>query len=253
MGNAFSTGFHFTMRYLAIAAIFFFGLFTSCNNTADNAIEYSLRDSVTKKHLELVDASTYSDTTDINYKVLKAYLANDTFFFKKLYADIEKERKYQQQYKINDSCIHQAALPAINADEAYRFVYTAAFCQYKLNVTISKTGNTSNIHFIIWQDVWLNKICKVINEYDKKITEKDWEDFSQLMKKADFWGLKSTNGVQGLDGSTLITTGFTKGYRTYEGKPKYNYVYRWGYSTLSDPFNFVLKLSGNTQGCLVVK
>ena len=73
------------------------------------------------------------------------------------------------------------------------------------------------------------------------------------MKKADFWGLKSTNGEQGLDGSTLITTGFTKGSNTYEGKPKYNYVYRWGYSTLSDPFSFVLKLSGNTQGCLVVK
>jgi len=238
------------MRLLTIAAIFFIGLFTSCNNRSDNSIEYSLRDSVTKKHLEWVDSSAYSDTIDINYKVLKAYLANDTIFFKKLYADIERKRKFQQEYATNDSCIHQAALQALNADEAYRFVYTAVFCKYKLNVTISKTDNISNVHFIILQDVWLNNICKVINEYDKKITEKDWEDFSKLMKKADFWGLKSTNGVQGLDGSTLITTGFTKGYGTYEGKPKYNYVNRWGYSTLSDPFRFVLKLSGNTQGCL---
>ena len=241
------------MRHLTIAAIFFIDLFTSCNNRADNSIKYSLRDSVTKKHLEWVDSSTYSDTTDINYKVLKAYLANDTFFFKKLNADIEKERKKKQRYEINDSCIHQATLQALNADEAYRFVYTAVFCQYKLNVTISKTGNTSNIHYIILQDVWLNNICKVINEYDKKITEKDWENFSQLMEKADFWGLKSTNGVQGLDGSTLNTTGFTKGYRTSESNPKYNYVHRWGYSTLSAPFSFVLKLSGNTQGCLVGK
>ena len=241
------------MRHLTIAVIFFIALFDSCNNGADNSLKYSLRDSVTKKHLEWLDSSNHSDTADINYKVLKAYLKNDTFFFKTLYADIEKERKYKQHYEINDSCIHQATLQDLDADEAYRFVYTAAFCQYKLNVTMSKIGDSSNIHFIILQDVWLNSICKVINEYDKKITAKDWEDFSQLMNEADFWGLKSINGVQGLDGSTLITTGFTKGYNTPEGKPKFNYVYRWGYSTLSDPFNFILKLSGNTQGCLVVK
>lgn len=143
--------------------------------------------------------------------------------------------------------------PATDFDKpAYRFVYTEVFCQYKFNVTISERGGSPNIHFIIMQDVYLHDTCKVINEYDKKITAQDWEEFLQLMDKADFWGLKSENGVRGLDGSDLVTTGF-KDHGGYDGKPKFNYVYRWGYSTLSAPFNFVLKLSGNTQGCRVVR
>ena len=228
-------------------------LIISCNRKTESSKKYSIRDTVTREHLQLLDSIEYTDTSDINYKVLKAYLANDTAFFGKLKIDIARKNKFKQDYVNNDSCIHQKSLQDLNADEAYRFVYTAAFCDKKLNVTVTKNGNNANLHFILFQDVWLNKECKIISEYDKKLSPKNWEDFSELMKKADFWGLKSTNGVQGLDGSTLITTGFTKGYTTYEMKPKSSYVYRWGYSTLSEPFHFALKISGNTQGCLVVK
>lgn len=225
----------------------------SCDRTSESSEKYSLRDTVTKEHLQMLDSSEYTDTTDINYKVLKAYLANDTVFFDRLKMDIAQKNKFKKEYGNNDSCIHQKRLQDLNADEAYRFVYTAAFCDKKLNVTVTRNGDSANLHFILFQDVWLNKECKVLSEYDKKISPKNWQDFSDLMDKADFWGLRSSNGVQGLDGSTLITTGFTRGYRTYEMKSKYNYVYRWGYSTLSEPFHFALKLSGNTQGCLVVK
>jgi hypothetical protein len=228
-------------------------LIVSCDRTNESLKKYSLRDTVAKEHLQLLDSLEYTDTTDINYKVLKAYLLNDTAFFSKLKVDIAQKSKIKLDYKNNDSCIHQKPLQDLNADEAYRFIYTAAFCDKKINVTMTRNGDSANIHFILFQDVWLNKECKVISEYDKKISPKNWQDFSELIDKADFWGLKSTNGRQGLDGSTLITTGFTKGYRTYEMKPKHNYVYRWGYSTLSDPFHFILKLSGNTQGCLVIK
>jgi hypothetical protein len=228
-------------------------LIISCER-ADNGLKtYSLRDAVTKEHLQSLDSLEYADTTDINYKVLKAYLANDTAFFSKLKSDIDKINKNKQRYKDNDSCIHQKPLQQLNADEAYRFVYTASFCDKKLNVTVTRNAGSANIHFILYQDVWLHDECKVISEYDKKISAKNWKDFSQIMDKSDFWGLKSTNGRDGLDGSTLIVTGFTNGYGTHEIKPKYSYVYRWGYSTLSEPFEFILKLSGNRQGCLVIK
>ncbi|OQP59424.1 hypothetical protein A3860_37850 [Niastella vici] len=240
------------MRYLTTVAIFSITLFASCNNGADKSLNYSLRDSITKKHLESFGSSIYSDTSDINYKVLKAYVVNDTSFFKKLNAEMEKGQKVKQQLENNDSCIHQLSLQNLGADEAYRFVFSEAFCQYKLNVTISRTADNSNIHFIILQDVWLHDTCKVINEYNRKITAQDWDNFSRLMDEADFWGLKSNNGVMGLDGSDLVTTGF-KRHRTYDRKPKFNCVYRWGPSTLSIPFHFVLKLSGNTQGCVVVR
>jgi hypothetical protein len=241
------------MRDNTYTLLFVLIVFISCHNKEERATTSTIRDVVAKEHLQRLDSLNYSDTIDINYKVLKAYIANDTSFFKKLHTNFEQERKRRQQLEVDDSCVHQSSLEKLNVDEAYRFVYTAAFCDYKLNVTISKIAGGANIHFIILKDVWLNDTCKIINEYDKKITAKDWEDFSQLMKEADFWGLKSSNGVQGLDGSTLITTGFSTGYNTYEGKPKYNYVYRWGYSTLDNAFTFVLKLSGNTQGCFVVK
>jgi hypothetical protein len=245
--------FSIQMRHIIYILPFILTIAISCNNKKENSKTNTIRDIVAKEHLQKFDSSSYLDTADINYKVLKAYIADDTSFFKKLHTDIEQEHKRRQQWEANDSCVHQPSLQELNVDEVYRFVYTAAFCDYKLNVTISKNGERANIHFIILKDVWLNDTCKIINEYDKGITAKDWENFSQLMAKADFWGLKGTNGRQGLDGSTLVTTGFTTGYNTYERKPKYNYVYRWGYSTLDDPFTFVLKLSGNTQGCFVVK
>lgn len=241
------------MKFHTPIILFLLALTFSCKRDTKNSIKYSLRDTVTNEHLQLLDSLEYTDTADINYKVLKAYLSNDTGFFGKLKIDIAKKNKFKQDYKNNDSCIHQKSLQDLNADEAYRFVYTAAFCDKKLNVTVTKNGDSSNIHFILFQDVWLNQECKVISEFDKKISPKNWQDFSDLIEKADFWGLKISNGVKGLDGSTLITTGFTKGYGTYNMNAKYNYVYRWGYSTLSAPFHFILKLSGNTQGCLVFK
>ena len=241
------------MRYITIIFLFIFIFITSCNNSVDNQNVYSLRDSVTREHLKRIDSAFYFDTADVNYKVLKAYITNDTAFFTQLYVDIERERKYRQQLEISDSCIHQPSLKDLNVEESYRFVYTAAFCDYKLNVTVSKYGDSANIHFIIFKDLWLNDTCKIVNEYNKKITKKNWDDFSRLMDKADFWGLKSTNGVHGFDGSTLVVTGFSNGYRSLDGKARFNYVNRWGYSTLSEPFDLVLKLSGNRQGCIVIR
>lgn len=241
------------MRQITYILLFIFAAVISCNTRKEKLKPDAIRDIVVKEHLLKLDSSYYLDTADINYKVLKAYIADDTSFFKKLHTDIEKESKYRQQRSNNDSCIHQPSLQELNVDEVYRFIYTAAFCDYQLNVTISRNGDSIKLHFILLKDLWLNDTCKVISEYDKRITAKDWGNFSDLMEKADFWGLRSNNGVMGLDGSTLVVMGFTKGYRTYEGKPKFNYVYRWGYSTLSEPLIFVLKLSGNTQGCLTVK
>src|SRR5688572_15854378 len=143
------------MRPYTIIALFFLSVLISCNIKNENSKMYSLKDTVTREYLEIIDSTDYSDTTDINYKILKAYLKNDTFFFKKLHSDIEKERRYKEQWENNDTCIHQPSLQDLDADEAYRFVYTAAFCEYKLNVTISKRGDSANIHFIILQDVWL--------------------------------------------------------------------------------------------------
>lgn len=201
----------------------------------------------------MIDSLEYTDTADINYKILKAYLSNDTGFFGKLKMDIARKKELRNLYNNNDSCIHQKPLQDLNVNEGYRFVYTGAFCDKILNITVTNNGNSANIHFILFQDVWLNKECKIISEYDKQISPENWQKFLELIDKADFWGLKSTNGRKGLDGSTLITTGFTKGHRTSELTPKFNYVYRWGYTTLNEPFYFILKLSGNTQGCLVIK
>lgn len=126
------------MRQYNFIAILLFTWLISCDNEIDNHSDYTLKDSVLKDHIQRLDSAIYFDTTDLNFKVLKAYKDNDTIFFKKLRIDIEKERQYKLQWDFEDSCLNQPKLQHLNVDKAYRFIFTAAFCPYKLNVTVAK-------------------------------------------------------------------------------------------------------------------
>jgi hypothetical protein len=248
-----STSLNLVMLKTFIISGFVLMTVASCKNTSTQALPYSIKDTVLNEHLLALDSALYFDTTEINYKVLKAYQKNDTAFFKKLRLDIIKEKQFATERQLMDSCIHLQKLQDLKVDEAYRFIFTAAFCPYKLNVTVSKKADTANIHFIVYQYKWDTAVCRIISEYDKKLNSKDWETFSEAIDKSDFWGLKQQNGIHGLDGSTLITMGFIKAKNTFDTRPQYNYVYRWENTTLRDPFNLILKLSGNKQGCFWIE
>ncbi len=174
----------------------------SCNEKNDSTT-LSLRDSVLKAYLSEVDSLDFYDTTDMNYKLIKAYYNNDTIFFKKF------EKK--------DS----------NADSIYRFIYSQAFSPYETNLTVSKSGDTAKIHALVYQTSRDTIPCEIIDEFDKKISLKEWNEFNTSLSSADFWGLKEDNGIHGFDGSTLTIYAFIKGDNTNWHPRKTQTVSRW--------------------------
>ena len=225
-------------------------LLLACTDRPSTTVTYSLKDSVIDKYIKLLDTSGQFDTADINYKILRAYISNDTIFFRKLSRDIDNARKFGLQW-IEDSCVHSIKLQELNADEAYRFIYTASFCPYKLNITVSKKEDNANLHFILYQFRSDTASCRIINEYDKILTKRNWEDIRKAINTADFWGLKKENGLHGLDGDNITVIGYHNVHSSFDRRAKFNYVNRWSLAgtTLAEPFNLVLKLSGNKQGC----
>lgn len=235
-----------------ISAILLIVLVFSCNTKSNKTDNYSLKDTILVKHFEDIESSDDFDSTELNYKALKAYVNNDTAFFKKLESDIADNERYKKQWEYMDSCIHQPKLQSLQVDEAYRFIYSAAFCPYKTHITVSRKGDSSNIHFILYQNQWDTVKCQIITEYDKTLSSKHWESLMNSLSIADFWGLKKDNGVRGLDGNSLTVTGYIKGDSMYNRPAQFNYVYRWVYerTSLKGPFNLILKFSENKDWCI---
>lgn len=240
------------MTYHPILAMLLVILSISCNTKSQKIDDHSLIDSILVKHFKAVESAEDFDSTDINYKVLKAYVNNDIIFLKNRGADIVDNERNNEQWQFLDSCIHQPKIQSLPVDEAYRFVYLAGFCPYKINVTVSRKGDSSNLHFILYQYKWDTADCRIISEYDKAISPKNWKEIIESLNECDFWGLKKDNGVHGVDGSTLTVTGFRQRDSLFNSPAKFNYVYRWSPYGLSGPFQLILKLSGNKKGCFWV-
>jgi len=226
--------------------------FISCSSKGDKNLAYSFQDSVLQEHLSEFESMPYFDSTEINYKVLRAYKNNDTAFFTRLHNDIEIAKKYRYRWDSNDTCIREQELSQLNVDEAYRFIYDAAFCIYRVHVTITKKTDSANLHFLIYQYSQDTMPCRVINEFDKSLSLKTWAEIRDAIDKSDFWGLKRDNGVHGVDGSSLTVIGYKKG-KNHTDTDKINFVSRWEEATLREPLNLILKISGNKQGCFWIE
>ncbi len=225
---------------------------TSCQQSEITPVKYSLRDSVLKEHLNTVESLPYYDTAEINFKILKAYQNNDTTFLKSLRTQIAQEKEDVPSWLFGDSCLHQQKLQDMGVDEAYRFIYFPPFCTTPINVTVTRKGDSSNLHFVLYQNKYDTGACRIISEYDKKLTSNNWEEIKSKLRVADIWGLKRINGASGLDGNSLIFIGYQKGDVHFNRPDRYCYVYRWEFSTLGELLVAILKMSGNRKGCFWV-
>ncbi len=228
---------------------------TACKDNLANTKPYSLRDTVVKKYFAIADSTDQIDTTEESYKILKAYVLNDTASIKKLKADFIDFRKFDEEWSIYDSCIHQKKLQSLDIDTGYRFIYDRAFCPYKINATITKSGDSVKLNFILYQPNWDTAKCRIISEFNKSLTQKNWDDLMFAIRKCDFWGLKKLNGIQGVDGDGLTVIGYIKDNPRFPRPAQFKYVYRWGISStsLEDPFHLLLKISGNKKGCIWIE
>ncbi len=213
-----------TPRYL-ILILLIISLF-SCTEESSNA-KTALKDSVLKTHLLEVDSLDFYDTTDINYKLIKAYYNNDTLSLKKIAESIYSNKRFKKQWEFSDSCVHLTKLKDSKADSIYRFIYSQAFSPYETNLTVSKTGDTARIHLVVYQTSRDTIPCEIIDEFDKILSIKEWNEFDASLSSADFWGLKDDNGIHGVDGSDLTIYAFIKGDNSNWHPRKTQKVTRW--------------------------
>jgi hypothetical protein len=214
----------------------------SCNER-NGGTKLSLRDSILKAHLSEVDSLDFYDTTDINYKLIKAYYNNDTIFFKKFEKDFYSAKILKKQWASGYGCVHLARLKDSNADSIYRFIYYQAFSPYETSLTVSKSGDTINIHTVVYHPGRDTIPCEIIDDFDKTISLKEWNEFNTSLVSADFWGLKEENGIHGLDGSALAIYAFIKGDNTIWHPRKTKTVNRWTPDKLPIYFSYDLLLS----------
>ena len=228
---------------------FFFSLvfLFSCNEPHESRPKFSLRDSVMKFYVEEISLNRKLDTAEFNYKLLNAYITNDSASLVSLRKELISERENRKWWEQLDSCVKLVNLRDMNIDEGYRIEYDGALCSMRQISTIYKQLDTIKLNFKLFQLKWDTAECRKLEEFDRVLTLKNWEDFLYKINRGDFWGLKSDNDRRGLDGSTWHITGFKKGNDNMPSK--YHFVYRWGGTSLYDAFELATILAANRKGC----
>lgn len=179
-----------------------FLLFVSCATKNNSNSKQIYKDTVVKEFLQYTSQSKFFDTTDYNYKILKAHFYNDTIFLKQVISDIERSKK-QKMNDLPDSIRKHPLIDKLIADEAYQFNFTETFCDLSFYFTIFKTGDTINLHSVIYQVDEQHLSVKPIKESEVRLTSKQWDEFENLIDYADFWGLTQYKESIGFDGDYL--------------------------------------------------
>ncbi|MBS1689297.1 MAG: hypothetical protein JSS96_11265 [Bacteroidetes bacterium] len=222
-------------------------LIFSCGYKANK--NASVRDSFASEYFKRMDSISYSDTSNLNYKLFKAYYLNDTVFLKTYQREIVDKQKWDSSWSQKDSCVRQQPLTALNAIEAYRFIYSSAFCEHKLIMTVTNSRDLIMLNVLLYKFAWEGKDCHVVSEQNIKLSGTQWSKFKQAIDYSDFWGLMPDNGFSGNDGDNLDVFGYEK--NTIEIKT--HMVHRWGTwrTSLRRPFLQLFKYSNLKQVCFL--
>jgi hypothetical protein len=241
------------MKQLLAVFFYIFLVDSSCTFTVKHEAQSSAKDSFLREYLSFMDSANISDTSDFSYQILRAAEMNDTAFFLKQHRNLVIAKSLEINRAVKDSCLHLQSLKDLHVDEAYRFVYDAAFCPYKLFLTITKKDSIVTLHFIRSRHFSDSEGCSVEDKYDKSLTVKNWEDLTQLLEYVDFWRLKQDKGHNGFDGDYIVVSGY-KHKSIYDSSVVVTSIGRWlvGNTAIIEPFKMVLKLSGNKKNCSII-
>ena len=215
MEQFFERGFRLTFM-LRITAAMLSSFLICCRQAPAPKSSLSFKDSIIKAHFANIDSLEFYDTTDYNYRTLKAYLNDDTAFFEEMSRNI-KIAKAQKNFEAPiDSCLRLKKLSELNAEEVYRFSHSESFCFYRQRVTISKTKYSISLHYLEYsatpdgnvieyrEKKGVRRIgpgCRIEKEFHKSISIKEWELFAKYVAMADFWRLKDREYHGCCDGS----------------------------------------------------
>jgi hypothetical protein len=245
--------------------LFFHLSLVCCKQSISTKVFSNFKDSVVKAHLARIDSLDFYDTTTYDYKILKAYINNDSAFFKQIAELIKQSREEIIKYPDLDTCVHFKKLSDLGVEEAYRFKHSQSFCDFSQIVTISRTNDSIILSYIEYgfvdggktakyQDQDGHRIvipgCKIVKEFVKRLSSKNWEELDSKVDDADYWGLKHIHDKPVLDGSGWQIEAYIKKPNWHEG-PQIHSVARNSPSNPSfrELGMYFLKLAGERGKC----
>jgi hypothetical protein len=227
-------------------------LLSSCHQDPKISAANSARDTIFSRFLRMVDTLPYYDTSNLNFRFLKAYKENDTSSLKELSVYIHDARITPWMHKYLKPCAVNVEFDTLTADEAYKFSYESAFCQYYTIANIARRGNIIKASAIVYINASkLDSLpCRVFQQYETEIDSASWAKFRNEILVGDFWGLKEDNEYRGTDGNSLDVQGYKKDFKgNLSVQPRKCYVSRWSSSmdNLARPFMMLLRFCKNLR------
>jgi hypothetical protein len=183
----------------------------------------------------MVDSSGKVDTSDINFKALRAYYYSDTSYLKELDYYVKQQNTDRRNWDLWQSDIPLPRLNQLNADVAFRFVFSVYGAPTYEAITITQTDTIHKLHYLCYYHDKDSSRFDKRNEFEKSINEKDWQEVASKLLYADFWGLKGEKDYRGADGNDLTVIGYQK----FDNTERSHYVHRWTNTTLNDAFYFI--------------
>lgn len=205
----------------------------SCNET--NKTNHLYADTVIKKYFALIDTSGKFDTTDINFKALKAYYNNDTSYLKELNSYIKEQYEVRRNWDLWQSDIPLPPVNKLNVEVAFRFIFSIYSSPTYEAITITQSDTVRKLHYLCYYYNRDSAIFHKRKEFEKTIKEKDWQEIASKLLYADFWGMKSEKDYRGNDGNDLTVIGYQK----FDNNERYHFVHRWTNTPLNDAFYYV--------------
>jgi len=221
------------MRLKRLLLFLLTAVLLGCNH--GDKTQKGFRDTVLANYFALVDSSGKFDTSDMNFKTLKAFYNNDTTYLKQLDTYIQQQKTERRNWDLWQSDIPLPKLNKLNVETAFRFVFSLYGAPAYEVLTITQKDTTRKLHYLYYyHDKDSSKFDKR-REFEKRVSEKDWQEVASKLLYADFWGLKSEKDYRGADGNDLTVIGYQK----FDNIERSHYVHRWTNTTLNDAFYYI--------------
>jgi hypothetical protein len=177
----------------------------NCHQNTGRPTVADNRDSMILEYFKLIDSGIKAfDTLNFDHKILRAYLANDTAFFTRMPTFLNYVREYAWENSSRlDSCISVVPISNLDAEEAYRFSFDRNFfCYDHPVVTIARYYDSITLHYLeftngegyekIYNDTdTIQPYCVLKQNFRKRLSKDQWNEFRWRLNEADYWGLKS--------------------------------------------------------------
>jgi hypothetical protein len=160
----------------------------------------------------MIDTLPYYDTNNVDYQLLKAYNQNDTTGLMSITNHIQHTNVKPWMNSYLKPCAKSSEFDTLKADEAYKFVYESAFCDYFTTATIIKRANKITAISVVYKNASLMDSipCTIAQQNEVSIDSVSWEKLKDAIIVSDFWGLKEDNGYHSVDGHSLDVLGYQK-------------------------------------------